>query len=149
MFSHVWMQSLKCKCALRGCCWSNSSCLCDTWWRHQMETFSALLALCAGNSLICARINGWVNNREAGDLWHHRAHYDVTVMKHRENTHPATVRCDRLHRDYIDPVKANSASWEPPSLYYNSIIWQIHDKRCCLTAYHSSAAQELPHLSHC
>ena len=21
-----------------------------TWWRHQMETFSALLALCAGNS---------------------------------------------------------------------------------------------------
>ena len=27
-------------------------------------------------SLICAWINGWVNNREAG----HRAHYDVTVM---------------------------------------------------------------------
>ena len=23
-----------------------------TWWRHQMETFSALLALCAGNSLV-------------------------------------------------------------------------------------------------
>ena len=22
----------------------------DTWWRHQMETFSALLVLCAGNS---------------------------------------------------------------------------------------------------
>ena len=22
----------------------------DTWWRHQMETFFALLALCAGNS---------------------------------------------------------------------------------------------------
>ena len=25
-------------------------CLCLTWWRHQMETFSALLAICAGNS---------------------------------------------------------------------------------------------------
>ena len=26
-------------------------CACvNTWWRHQMETFSALLALCAGNS---------------------------------------------------------------------------------------------------
>ena len=25
-------------------------CLCTTWWRHQMETFSALLAICAGNS---------------------------------------------------------------------------------------------------
>ena len=23
-----------------------------TWWRHQMETFSALLAICAGNSPI-------------------------------------------------------------------------------------------------
>ena len=57
------------------------------WWRHQMETFSALLALCAGNSpvpvnsphkgqwrgalmfcLICVWTNGWVNNHEAGDL---------------------------------------------------------------------------------
>ena len=65
-----------------------------SWWHHQMETFSALLALCAGNSpasvnsphkgqwrgalmfsLICAWINGWVNNREAGDLRRHRAHY--------------------------------------------------------------------------
>ena len=69
-------------------------------WRHQMETFSALLAICAGNSpvpgefphkgqwrgvlafsLICTRINGWVNNGEAGDLRHHRAHYDATVMQ--------------------------------------------------------------------
>ena len=31
-------------------------------------------------SLICAWINGWVNNGEAGDLRRHRAHYDVTLM---------------------------------------------------------------------
>ena len=31
-------------------------------------------------SLICAWINGWLNNRQAGDLKRHRAHYDVTVM---------------------------------------------------------------------
>ena len=31
-------------------------------------------------SLICAWINDWVNNREAGDLRRHRAHYDVIVM---------------------------------------------------------------------
>ena len=31
-------------------------------------------------SLICVWINGWVNNGEAGDLWRHLAHYDVTVM---------------------------------------------------------------------
>ena len=78
----------------------------STWWRHQMETFSALLAICAGNSpvtsphkglwrgalmfsLICVWINGWVNNREAGDLRRYRAHYDVTVMK-------LMVRIDRF-----------------------------------------------------
>ena len=31
-------------------------------------------------SLICTWINAWVNNREAGDLRRHSAHYDVTVM---------------------------------------------------------------------
>ena len=30
-------------------------------------------------SLICVWINGWVNNREAGDLRSYRAHYDVSV----------------------------------------------------------------------
>ena len=69
--------------------------ICIIWWRHQMETFSALLAICAGNnsphkgqwrgalmfSLLCALINSWVNNRKAGDLRRHRAHYDVTVMR--------------------------------------------------------------------
>ena len=58
-----------------------------------METFSALLAICAGNgefpaqrpetrifSLICVWINGWVNNREAGDFRRYRAHYEVIVM---------------------------------------------------------------------
>ena len=64
-----------------------------------METFSALLAICAGNSpvsgefpaqspvtrglmfsLIYVWINGWVNNRKAGDLRRYRVHYDVIVM---------------------------------------------------------------------
>ena len=31
-------------------------------------------------SFVCAWINGWVNNREAGDLRRHRDHYDVTVV---------------------------------------------------------------------
>ena len=31
-------------------------------------------------SLICAWINGWVNNLEAGDLRCHHAHYDITIM---------------------------------------------------------------------
>ena len=84
-----------------------------------METFSALLAICAGNlpvpvnsphkgqwrgalifSLICVWINGWVNNREAGDLIRHRYHCDGTVVgfwyfyigAHIQAYHPC-IRC--------------------------------------------------------
>ena len=32
-------------------------------------------------SLICAWINGWANNRKAGDLRRHCAHYDLIVMR--------------------------------------------------------------------
>ena len=43
-------------------------------------------------SLICTRINGWVNNREAGDMRRHRAHYDVTVMNTQNpNSRIATI----------------------------------------------------------
>ena len=109
--------ALQCKWWCEGCCWKkhiefrlhfcltisvakNSTQILHTWGRHQMDTFSVLLSLCAGNSpghqwipltkasdvelwkfsLICASINGWDNNREASDLKCHRAHYDVTVM---------------------------------------------------------------------
>ena len=39
----------------------------NTWWRHQMETFSALLAICAGNS----RGNRWIPRTKASyaELW--------------------------------------------------------------------------------
>ena len=38
-------------------------------------------------SLICDWINNWVkNNREAGDLIRHHAHYDVIVMKYSEES---------------------------------------------------------------
>ena len=69
------------------------------WCRHQMEIFSASLTFVRGIhrspvnsphkgqwhgalmfSLIGARTNGWANNRDAGDLIRHRAHYNVTVM---------------------------------------------------------------------
>ena len=68
-----------------------------------METFSALLVLCARNSPTTGEfpaqrpvtrnfdvlfdlrlnkrfINGWVKNREAGNLRHNLAHYDDIVM---------------------------------------------------------------------
>ena len=78
-------------------------CVPESWCRHQRETFSRLLAICAWDSLVNsphkgqwrgALINGWVNNPEAGDLRHHCAHHNVTVMintlRLRQNSHSFT-----------------------------------------------------------
>ena len=81
-----------------SCCGSSKCCR-NAWWRHQMETFPRYWPFVWGIhrtpvnyphkgqwrgalmlSLICAWINDWVNNREAGDWRRHRAHYGVTVM---------------------------------------------------------------------
>ena len=70
-----------------------------SWWRHEMEIFPRNWPFVRGIhqspvnsphksqwrgalmfSLICAWINDWVNNREAGDLRRYRAHYVVIVM---------------------------------------------------------------------
>ena len=71
----------------------------ESWWRHQMDTFSALLTLCERNSPITGEFlsQGPVsrsfyvffdlspNKRSskqswAGDLRRHRAHYGVSIM---------------------------------------------------------------------
>ena len=71
----------------------------QTWWRHQMETFSRYWPFLRGihrssvNSshkshwrgalifcFICAWINAWVSNREAGDLRRRGAQHDVITM---------------------------------------------------------------------
>ena len=66
----------------------------SAWRRHQMETFSALLALWEGSPLvtgglpsqrpaawsfeifsrICTSAHSWANNQDAGDSRHHQAH---------------------------------------------------------------------------
>ena len=76
--------------------YQSTSLVMAAWWRHQMETFSALLAICAGNSPVSGEfpaqrpvtrsfdvffdVRVWVNTREAGDLRRYRIHYDVIVM---------------------------------------------------------------------
>ena len=104
-----------------------------TWWRHQMDTFSALLAICAGNSpvtgefphkgqwrgvlmfsLVGAWIDGWVNNGEAGDLRRHRAHYDVTVMNLSPITHLSEIWIEMQDISISNVViKMSSAKYRP------------------------------------
>ena len=70
------------------------------WWRHQMETFSAILVICAGNSTVTGEFPAQrpvtrsfdvfldlrLNERLSKQSWswwlrRHRAHYDVTAMR--------------------------------------------------------------------
>ena len=72
-------------------------------------------------SLICVWINGWVNNREAGDLRRYRAHYDVTVMSTLRHIHNMIVLCtlrsnqiSRIHiiQNYVPVFFITSTRYE-------------------------------------
>ena len=67
----------------------------SAWRRHQMETFSALVAPCEGTPPVSSGFPSqrpvrrsfdlhldkqWPKNWDACDLRHHRAHYNITVM---------------------------------------------------------------------
>ena len=134
-----------------------------SWWRHQMETLSALLALCVGNSpvpgdsphkgqwrgalmfsLICARINGWINNREASDLRRHRAHYDVIVMIftwhcHCWYTYWHQVYCRRKITVNID-VKIIIGNWY---CFILGALKSYHNRAC-----HRLAAMQYYYIIH-
>ena len=53
--------------------------------------------------LICAWINGWVNNREAGDLRPHRAHYVVIVMSWEDKNRLVFIEC-RTRKPIISAI---------------------------------------------
>ena len=54
---------------------------------------------------MCAWIDGWVNNREAGDVIRHRAHYDATVTVPVPASHPGyypgTLSCSLVTMQLI------------------------------------------------
>ena len=66
-------------------------------------------------SLICVWINGWVNNREAGDLRHYRVHYDVTVMA-----------CEVWSQHRLGDIYMSSAFW----VYCNTLWDHVTSGNC-------------------
>ena len=60
-------------------------------------------------SLICTRINGWVNNGEAGDLRRYRGHCDVIVMSGTEwmNKFPVYLKLPQ-RRSFVDPTPSST-----------------------------------------
>ena len=72
-------------------------------------------------SLICAWIKGWVNNREAGDLRHHRVHYDVIVM---------VAHTDRLLHSPSLVAPGLSGVWNMNSNWLRE-TWPLIGCHCC------------------
>ena len=75
-------------------------------------------------SLICARINGWVNHREAGDLRRHLTHCDVIVM--------------RSYSD-LDCMKEIALSTSA-----SCILWALHERHSYIIWYMSDNLCQWP-----
>ena len=102
-----------------------------TWWRHQIKTFSVLLAFCEGNPSVTGGFpqhhtthkgqwtNDWANYRDAGVLIRHRAHYIVFVMRFefRRNILYCDSPC-RLHRTPIQSLCVFLSSWK-----FQELLW--------------------------
>ena len=66
-------------------CMRNISVVMPKYFKSMMTSsngsiFRVTGPLWRGALMICAWINGWVNNRETGDLRRHQTHHDVIVM---------------------------------------------------------------------
>ena len=85
-------------------------------------------------SLICARTNSWVNNRDAGDLRRHRAHYDVPVMAH------GKLKWRALRR---------KGTWLIISLWPSDAIWRHISWSTLVPVTASCQTAQSPHLNHC
>ena len=74
-------------------------------------------------SLIYASIYGWVNNREAGDLRRHRAHYDVTTMF--DIWFPVPLCLPVICSTHLLTKPNYSNDWRVPVTCHNNLILYI------------------------
>ena len=74
-------------------------------------------------SLICAWINDWVNNREAGDLRRHHAHYDVIVVLSLDVPKLRTFIYTQSPRENAWPPKSESTCIFMRCYYQYLPIW--------------------------
>ena len=97
-------------------------------------------------SLICAWINGWVNNREAGDSRHHRAHYDATVMITTRTV--GWLQTCTINKNMISPLASfMSCPWNPFWLWYfhySGLTWALWN---CEQSAHRLFVEELVHAN--
>ena len=124
------------------------SCNLATWWRHQMETFSALLALCAVNSQrpvsrsfdvffdlclikrLSKHLRGWWFETPSRPLWHH-CNDKIVIKKHLWSLYEIkslSVKSDRfvlLNRWPADYCPKQLVIW-----YFGVFYVVSHNKLC-------------------
>ena len=121
----------------------------SSWWRHQVEAFSALLVLCEGNPPVTGGFpsqrpvrrsfggffirtwtNDWANNRDAVDLRRHRADYDVTLItwSSRKSHWLTTVRA--LARGVIQPAAYHTTPHQHDSVQTKRLHRWCKATRC-------------------
>ena len=96
----------------------------------------------------CVWINGWVNNREAGDLRRYRAHYDVTVMKQSNwsTANPCTYFPGYIVRNSTVYCSPNTKHYIYISVYM--YICNIHNAICTSEFLKSNTTHEQTIYSH-
>ena len=116
-------------------------------------------------SLICVWINGWVNNREAGDLTRYRVHYDVTVMRNTPYSSPViygvfvvAILMKKVRVTIDQSHKSHNASVPYPTMqhFVTEMCTCVHISvtKWCIVGYLSDALWDLwdvsigPHYIH-
>ena len=106
--------------------------LLPAWWRHQMETFSVLLALCAGNSLVSGEFHAQRPVTRSFDVF-----FDLRLNKRVSKqwwgwwfdtpSHPLWCHCNGLHqiitRINVNLLSTRSSDFHPGGIVY----WNTKD----------------------
>ena len=120
-------------------------------------------------SLICAWINGWLSNGEAGELRRHRAHYDVSVMLsfflsdivfHVQILSPHMVMATRpvaligaqqvrMHafgeNQCVRPIRFGSAASARENQIRDRVTWHAHSQYCWYDGQESNNNNTISH----
>ena len=117
------------------CLWMKPVSFCSTsWWRHQMETFSALLAICVGNSPVPSEFPtkrpvtpsfdvyfdlrpnnqlskqpwGWWFETQSRPLWRHR-----NVFASNDNDQGSFIRNSQWKKIKAETTMLIFKTWKP------------------------------------
>ena len=113
----------------RGYCETNWAVTCRPWWRHQMETFSALLALCAGNSPVTGEFPAQRPVTRSFDIvfdlclnnglskqWRYAGSYDIF--------HSCCTECEKGREGVFHQRSSKSRKLYENVMCSSCVIWQ-------------------------